>query len=133
MENSACVLECCRVIAEALQEGRKVLIMGNGGSAVDVQHFAVELVGRFLLERRALPAIDLTTDMSILTAVCNDYGFDEIFKRQEEALASPGCGTRHFDERQLEQCFPCLDSRQCRRVRNDQSARPGRRQYCWDR
>lgn len=90
MENSACVLECCRVIAAALQEGRKVLIMGNGGSAADAQHFAAELVGRFLLERRALPAIALTTDTSVLTAVGNDYGFDEIFKRQVEALASAG-------------------------------------------
>jgi D-sedoheptulose 7-phosphate isomerase len=84
------ILLACRAIADALQQGHKVLLMGNGGSAADAQHFAAELVGRFLLERKALPAIALTTDSSILTAVGNDYGFDEIFKRQVEALASPG-------------------------------------------
>jgi D-sedoheptulose 7-phosphate isomerase len=78
------------LIIDALNAERKVLIMGNGGSAADAQHFAAELVGRFLLERRALPAIALTTDTSILTAVGNDYGFDEVFKRQVEALAAPG-------------------------------------------
>lgn len=84
------ILAACRAITEALQAGRKVLIMGNGGSAADAQHFAAELVGRFMMERKALPAIALTTDSSILTAVGNDYGFDEIFKRQVEALAGPG-------------------------------------------
>ena len=64
-------------------------MMGNGGSAADAQHLAAELVGRFLIERRALPAIALTTDTSILTAVGNDYGFDDVFKRQVEALACP--------------------------------------------
>ena len=89
-EMSDDILLSCRTIADALKQGNKVLIMGNGGSAADAQHFAAELVGRFLLERRALPAIALTTDSSILTAVGNDYGFDEIFKRQVEALAQPG-------------------------------------------
>lgn len=84
------ILSACHVIVEALQRGNKVLVMGNGGSAADAQHFAAELVGRFLLERKALPAIALTTDSSILTAVGNDYGFDEIFKRQVEALAQSG-------------------------------------------
>ncbi len=84
------ILLTCRTIADALKQGNKVLIMGNGGSAADAQHFAAELVGRFLLDRKALPAIALTTDSSILTAVGNDYGFDEIFKRQVEALARPG-------------------------------------------
>jgi D-sedoheptulose 7-phosphate isomerase len=81
---------CCRLMVDALSAGRKILIMGNGGSAADAQHFAAEMVGRFLLERRALPAIALTTDTSILTAVGNDYGFDEVFKRQVVALAVPG-------------------------------------------
>jgi len=81
---------CCRLMVEALQTGKKILIMGNGGSAADAQHFAAELVGRFLLERRALRAIALTTDTSILTSIGNDYGFDEVFKRQIEALADPG-------------------------------------------
>lgn len=83
------LLACCAIV-DALKQGNKVLIMGNGGSAADAQHFAAELVGRFLLERKALPAVALTTDSSILTAVGNDYGFDEIFKRQVEALAQPG-------------------------------------------
>jgi D-sedoheptulose 7-phosphate isomerase len=83
------VAECAQVLIDTLQAGHKILIMGNGGSAADAQHFAAEMVGRFLLERRALPAIALTTDTSILTAVGNDYGFDDIFKRQVEALAKP--------------------------------------------
>lgn len=80
----------CSLLAAALVDGKKILVMGNGGSAADAQHLAAEFVGRFLLERKALPAIALTTDTSILTAVGNDYGFVEIFKRQVEALAHPG-------------------------------------------
>ncbi|MFC1778873.1 D-sedoheptulose 7-phosphate isomerase [Thermodesulfobacteriota bacterium] len=78
------------MLVDALRNGKKILLMGNGGSAADAQHFAAEMVGRFLMERKALPAIALTTDTSILTAVGNDYGFDDIFKRQVEALAEPG-------------------------------------------
>jgi D-sedoheptulose 7-phosphate isomerase len=81
---------CARLLTSALKNGHKVLTIGNGGSAADAQHLAAELVGRFLMERKALPAIALTTDTSILTAVGNDYGFDEVFKRQVEALAHPG-------------------------------------------
>lgn len=77
-------------LVETLSGGGKLLIMGNGGSAADAQHFAAEIVGRFKMERRALPALSLSTDSSILTAVANDYGFDTIFSRQVEALASPG-------------------------------------------
>jgi D-sedoheptulose 7-phosphate isomerase len=80
----------CSMLVAALREGKKVLVMGNGGSAADAQHLAAEFIGRFLLERKALPAIALTTDTSILTAVGNDYGFDEVFKRQVEGLAQPG-------------------------------------------
>ena len=87
---SETIAEVSQMIAAALADGNKVLVMGNGGSAADAQHFAAELVGRFLRERRALPAVALTTDTSILTAVGNDYGFDEVFKRQVEALARPG-------------------------------------------
>lgn len=78
------------VLVEAFSAGHKLLVMGNGGSAADSQHFAAELVGRFRLERRALPAIALTTDTSALTAIGNDYGFERIFSRQVEALAKPG-------------------------------------------
>ena len=84
------IAECVRMLVDALKGGHKLLIMGNGGSAADAQHFAAEMVGRFLLERKALPAIALTTDTSILTAVGNDYGFDDVFNRQVEALANPG-------------------------------------------
>jgi D-sedoheptulose 7-phosphate isomerase len=87
---SPTIAEAAQAIAAALAAGNKVLVMGNGGSAADAQHLAAELVGRFLRERRALPAIALTTDTSILTAVGNDYGFDEVFKRQVEALAAGG-------------------------------------------
>ena len=87
---AAPVAECALLLIDALQNGHKILTMGNGGSAADAQHFAAEMVGRFLLERKALPAIALTTDTSILTAVGNDYGFDDVFKRQVEALALPG-------------------------------------------
>jgi D-sedoheptulose 7-phosphate isomerase len=80
----------CLLLAAALRDGKKILVMGNGGSAADAQHLAAEFIGRFLLERKALPAIALTTDTSILTAVGNDYGFDEVFKRQVEGLAQPG-------------------------------------------
>jgi len=78
------------LIARALASGHKVLVFGNGGSAAEAQHFAAELAGRFVLERRALPAVALTTDTSILTAVGNDYGFDRVFSRQIEALGQPG-------------------------------------------
>jgi D-sedoheptulose 7-phosphate isomerase len=81
---------CAALIVDALNNGKKLLIMGNGGSAADAQHMAAEFVGRFLLNRKALPAIALTTDTSILTAVSNDYGYNETFKRQVEALAVPG-------------------------------------------
>lgn len=77
-------------IKKALSEGHKVLFCGNGGSAADSQHLAAEFVGRFQKERRGLPAIALTVDTSILTAVGNDYGFDKVFVRQVEALAQPG-------------------------------------------
>lgn len=84
------IAACAQFLIEALRDGRKILIMGNGGSAADAQHFAAEMIGRFLMERKALPAIALTTDTSILTAVGNDYGFNEVFVRQVEALANPG-------------------------------------------
>lgn len=89
-DKSDVIAQCVQLVVDTLREGGKVMVMGNGGSAADAQHFAAELVGRFLMERKALPAIALTTDSSILTAVGNDYGFDEIFKRQIEALARPG-------------------------------------------
>jgi D-sedoheptulose 7-phosphate isomerase len=75
---------------KALAAGHKLLVFGNGGSAADAQHIAAELVGRYMKERPGMPAIALTTDTSILTSVANDYGFEQIFERQIEALAQPG-------------------------------------------
>ena len=77
-------------IATALRQGRKILAFGNGGSAADAQHFVAELVGRYLMERRAWPALALSTDTSILTALGNDYGFDRVFARQVEAHGEAG-------------------------------------------
>lgn len=76
------------VIVESIRAGGKVLVAGNGGSAADAQHIAGEFVGRLLYDRRALPAIALSTDSSVLTCVGNDYGFDDIFLRQVQALIS---------------------------------------------
>jgi len=73
-----------------LKAGKKILLFGNGGSAADAQHIAAELSGRFRTERRALPGIALTTDTSALTAIGNDYGYEEVFRRQVEALADEG-------------------------------------------
>ncbi len=77
-------------IVTALQNGRKVLAFGNGGSAADAQHFVAEFVGRYLVERRAWPALALSTDTSILTALGNDYGFDRVFARQVAAHGQAG-------------------------------------------
>jgi D-sedoheptulose 7-phosphate isomerase len=84
------VVKAVDVITGAFREGRRLLTFGNGGSAADAQHFAAEFVGRFQRERRAAPAIALTTDTSILTAIGNDYGFDRVFARQVEALGESG-------------------------------------------
>jgi D-sedoheptulose 7-phosphate isomerase len=84
------VARAAEVIIEAIRAGGKLLAFGNGGSAADAQHICGELVGRFKRERRAFPAIALTTDTSILTAVGNDYGFDCTFERQVEALCRAG-------------------------------------------
>jgi D-sedoheptulose 7-phosphate isomerase len=78
------------VIDQCLRAGKKLLVCGNGGSATDASHFATELVVRFTKDRRALPAICLTSDTGILTAAGNDYGFDEIFARQVAAFGEPG-------------------------------------------
>jgi D-sedoheptulose 7-phosphate isomerase len=78
------------IIIHAINQKKKIILFGNGGSAADAQHIAAEFTGRFVSERRALPAIALTTDTSALTAIGNDYGFDFIFSRQVEALAREG-------------------------------------------
>jgi D-sedoheptulose 7-phosphate isomerase len=84
------ILEAIRLIKQSLTGGGKLLLMGNGGSAADAQHIAAELVGRYKKERPAIPAIALTVDTSILTALGNDYGYDSVFSRQIEAIAQKG-------------------------------------------
>ena len=86
---SAAIFEAAGLITMCLRAGGKILFFGNGGSAADAQHLAAEFVGRFVRERAGLPAIAVTTDSSILTAVGNDYGFDQIFARQVQALGRP--------------------------------------------
>jgi D-sedoheptulose 7-phosphate isomerase len=81
---------CSEILLETVRSGKKVLVCGNGGSAADAQHIAAEFVGRYETERRALPAIALTTDTSALTALANDYSFERVFSRQVEALAVEG-------------------------------------------
>ena len=89
-EMSPRIAEMATLLVETFTGGGKLLVMGNGGSAADAQHFVAEIVGRFKMERRGLPAIALSTDTSILTAIGNDYGFDQVFRRQVEALAVAG-------------------------------------------
>jgi D-sedoheptulose 7-phosphate isomerase len=82
--------EVSRLIAGAFNDGGKLLIFGNGGSSTDASHIAAEFVGRFAMERPGLPAIALNTDMAIITAVANDYGYSDVFARQLKALAEEG-------------------------------------------
>ena len=84
------IVAASHAMVGCLKKDGKILACGNGGSAADSQHFAAELVGRFERERQELAAIALTTDSSILTAVANDYSFDEIFSKQVRALGKPG-------------------------------------------
>ena len=84
------IYTACIIATETINNGGKILLCGNGGSAADAQHIAAELSGRYKKERRGLPGIALTTDTSVLTAVGNDYGYDRIFDRQVEALAREG-------------------------------------------
>jgi D-sedoheptulose 7-phosphate isomerase len=79
-----------QAICDALLRGNKILLCGNGGSAADAQHIATELVGRYEKQRRSWPAISLTTDTSALTAVSNDFGYEEVFARQVEGLGKAG-------------------------------------------
>lgn len=84
------ISELADVICQAFQRGNKVILAGNGGSAADSQHIAAEFVSRFFFDRPGLPAIALTTDSSMVTAIGNDYGFDKLFSRQLQAQSRPG-------------------------------------------
>lgn len=84
------VMEAAEVIMVCLGSGHKILLAGNGGSAADAQHFAGEMLGRFLMERNPIPAVALTTDASVMTCIANDYGYEEIFARQIEGMGEQG-------------------------------------------
>jgi D-sedoheptulose 7-phosphate isomerase len=88
--NKIRIAETAETIAHVLKNGHKILLFGNGGSAADAQHIAAEFVGRFGPDRTALPAISLSTDTSILTALSNDYGYAQVFARQIAALGQAG-------------------------------------------
>lgn len=89
-ENISLIKEVAEIIAKSLNEGGKILIFGNGGSATDASHIAAEFVNRFKRERPGLPAIALNTDMAVLTAIANDYDYSEIFAKQVKALGESG-------------------------------------------
>ena len=84
------IAKVSQLLVDTLDKGYKVLLFGNGGSAADAQHIAAEFVGRFAFDRPALPALALSVNTSCVTAIGNDYGFDQVFSRQIEALARPG-------------------------------------------
>ncbi len=84
------VENAAQMIVEAYKSGRKVLLMGNGGSAADAQHMAGELISKMFMERKPLPAVALTTDTSVITAIGNDYGFEKVFSKQVEANGVSG-------------------------------------------
>ncbi|MBN1830078.1 MAG: D-sedoheptulose 7-phosphate isomerase [Deltaproteobacteria bacterium] len=89
-DNIAKVVQVIDVFTQALKNGRKILLFGNGGSAADAQHLAAEFINRFMIERPPLPALALSTDTSVLTSIANDYDFSEIFAKQIRALGHEG-------------------------------------------
>jgi D-sedoheptulose 7-phosphate isomerase len=90
LKQSQLLAQIADELIRAYRAGRKVILFGNGGSAADAQHIAAELAGRYYMDRKPLPAEALTVNTSILTAIGNDYGFEQIFARQVEALGNPG-------------------------------------------
>lgn len=89
-ENIDTIIEVSKAIAEAFNEGKKLILFGNGGSATDASHMAAEFINRFKRERPSLPAIALNTDMAVITSIANDYDFSEIFAKQLKSLADEG-------------------------------------------
>ena len=88
--NATLIADTAEKMAQALRDGRKILLFGNGGSAADAQHIASEFVGRYIPDRIPLPALSLTTDSSALTSLANDYGYNAVFSRQVQALGNTG-------------------------------------------
>ena len=84
------IAAAAQICIDSINRGGKILLLGNGGSAADAQHIAAELVGRYKADRKSLPAIALTTDSSVLTSISNDFGYDNVFKRQIEGIANKG-------------------------------------------
>lgn len=89
-ENVVRIVKVVDVITEALKDGKKILLFGNGGSAADAQHLAAEFVNRFIIERPPLPAIALSTDTSVITSISNDYDFSDVFAKQIRAIGKSG-------------------------------------------
>ncbi|MEK6581349.1 MAG: D-sedoheptulose 7-phosphate isomerase, partial [Nitrospirota bacterium] len=89
-DNIDAIVEVSKVIADTFNDGKKLILFGNGGSATDASHIAAEFVNRFKKERPSLPAIALNTDMAIITAIANDYDYSEIFAKQLKAIGSEG-------------------------------------------
>jgi len=89
-ENADKIVDVVQLIAQAFREGKKVILFGNGGSAMDASHIAAEFVNRFLMERPPLPAIALNTDVAVLTSISNDYDFSQVFSKQLSALGHEG-------------------------------------------
>ena len=89
IHDSANIADAAKAVLERLKVGGKLIAFGNGGSAADAQHIVAELVGRYRVDRKPLPALALTTNSSSLTAIGNDYGFEEVFARQIEGIATP--------------------------------------------
>lgn len=89
-DNLGNIIEASKLIADAFNEGRKLILFGNGGSSTDASHIAAEFVNRFKRERPGLPAISLGTDMAVITSIANDYDFSEIFARQLKSLSQEG-------------------------------------------
>ena len=89
-KNIVKIFEVCKAIANAFNEGKKLILFGNGGSSTDASHIAAEFINRFKRERPGLPAIALNTDMAVITSIANDYDFSEIFAKQLKALADEG-------------------------------------------
>ena len=89
-EHEETLIRVAQLLSDTIRQGHKIFLFGNGGSASDAQHIAAEFINRFLVERRPLPAIALTTDTSALTSIGNDYGFEQVFSKQIEALGQAG-------------------------------------------
>ncbi len=89
-ENASLIAEISKMIADVFNDGRKILLFGNGGSACDASHIAGEFVNRFKMDRPGLPALSLNTDMAIITSIANDYSYNDIFARQIKTLGNEG-------------------------------------------